>query len=417
MLKTPFLSLSLLAAVAAATLTGLPSSAHAESAGAAAPKRVQVTNLTTSYEPTTLGTEVTVGYTLKNVTAFPRSAQFVRFYLLPQDGGKRALFGRAAVRRLPAGDSLSAKATRRVGQRFVEGDYRVRVCYSRRPQAVCTSTAVTPRAAVTIAPARLTADDGTVAVPVPEMFLPVRQSVRAISRLRAEAPEESARVVLTNTGQARTGALKLAIEAGDTGLPPLLEGRAAEPSTNFEVAATTCKVSLAPGRSCTVDVTRTEGSNPFASDRLVVTGARGAVAGVDLVPPVRFTPSTHDFGDVQVSESATRTYVLHNDSDEDVSVYNGLLSDTDSFYFSFEDDASFTCDDYDPVTLEPLPVPAGGSCTVTVVFEPQSEGDRTAFVALLTTGGPALASMTGTGTPGEAPTEVRPGARSFGVTR
>ncbi|QCW49693.1 hypothetical protein FE634_03440 [Nocardioides dongxiaopingii] len=415
MLKTPLVSLSLLAAVAAATLTGLPSTAAAETAPAAAPKRVQVTNLTTSYAPTALGTEVTVGYTLKNRTAFPRSAQFVRFYLLPQDGSKRALFGRAAVRRLPAGDSLTAKATRRVGQRFVEGDYRVRVCYSRRPQAVCTSTAVTPRAAVTITPARLTPADDVVPVPLPDEFLPEGRSFRDVAGLRAEAPAESARVVLTNTGQARTGALRLAIEAGESNLPPLLARRAADPSTNFEVAATTCTGSLAPGRSCTVDVVRTEGSNPFASDRLVATGARGAVAGVDLVAPVRFAPSSQDFGDVEVSDEALRTFVLHNDSDEDVAVVDGLLSDTDSFYFAFDDD--FTCDDYNLETGAPRPIPAGGSCTVSVVFEPGTVGDHLAFMALLTSGGPALASMTGNGTPGDAPVEVRPGARSFHLAR
>ncbi|WP_134765529.1 hypothetical protein [Nocardioides sp. 1609] len=409
MLKTPFLSLSLLAAVAAATLTGLPSSAHAESAGAAAPKRVQVTNLTTSYEPTTLGTEVTVGYTLKNVTAFPRSAQFVRFYLLPQDGGKRALFGRAAVRRLPAGDSLSAKATRRVGQRFVEGDYRVRVCYSRRPQAVCTSTAVTPRAAVTIAPARLTADDARVVVPL--LATSELPDERTGAGLRAPAPSDSVRVVLTNTGQARTGALRLAIETDESDFPTEARKRAAPPA-GFEVVATTCKVSLAPGRSCTVDVRRTEGSNQLASGRLVLTGARGASTVVDLASPVFIDPSSHDFGEVAVSESVLHTFEAVNDSDQSIQILGGNLDFTNFTYDVFGT-SPFTCAEMESaVGLAP-----GESCTVTVRYAPLTVGEHASSGYLYSSVGAIPFQVSGTGTPGEAPTEVRPGARSFGVTR
>lgn len=356
----------------------------AGAAQAAAADRVVVSAVSATERPTTLGTRVQVSYTLTNGKASQTAPRRVKLLLV--DGDNQRRFGVASVPALKPGAIRTFTTTRLVGPRFVEGDYDTRVCYTRIPGASCATTA---GRTVTIAPARITPDADVVAVPLGD----------------GETQASPRRVVVTNTGQARTGPIALSLE--NPALPDAAQ-EGAVPSTDFAIDSTTC-TGLVPGAQCTIDIARTPESSPTATGRLVIAGARGAVGQVILTSPVRIEPGAHDFGDVAVGSSASKILTLINDSDQTINVPFGTAGDSPAFYFDFYADGSFTCDDG-------VPLPPGGSCTVTVRFDPQSAGSFEAGGTLFTSVGAAPFQLSGTGTPGEGPAPRRAGSSTFGVT-
>ena len=122
-----------------------------------------------------------------------------------------------------------------------------------------------------------------------------------------------------------------------------------------------------------------------------------------VVPPdnrLSIDPAVWDFGTVPVGESASHTFVLHNDTDVDSEGIGGELSDTTNFYYDFS--GPFSC-------LTP-PLPAGGSCTVTVTFMPGAAGsDYSTLMTLFTDLGYEEALITGNSyAPSPAPSAAAP---------
>lgn len=375
-MKTPRALAALSVLTLGASLTAL---ASPPTEAAPAPGRVKVSQVAASAEAAPRGTQVTVSFALANTKANATTTRRVVLSLVDAAGRSHA-FGATYVPPLRSGATRRFTATRPVTD-AVAGDYRVKVCFPKVARGTC---ATTPGAPVSITPAVLTLGSDTVSVPAAS----------------EGNPTPGARLLVTSTGQAPTGALSVALDAVE--VQP--ESRAA--STDFQVAdSTTCGPSLAPGRTCRVDVTRTETSSGSARAVLTVTGTRAPAASVPVVRflDVRLSPSSLDFGDVAVGESRQLTFELVNDSDEEVSTGGDPGSNGD---FSFDFTGPFTC---------LVPVPARSSCTITVRFAPQQMGLSTSTLSIFADETVLTLPVSGTGTPGEAQ-PVRPGAaRGFGT--
>jgi hypothetical protein len=351
--------------------------------------RVEVSKVRVSERPTERGTLVTARYTLTNKKARATPPRRIKLFLVGADGVRQGLPGSTAVPSLPAGASRTFTTARLVGPRIAEGNYFTRVCYTRRPEAPCATTAT---ASVKITPAVLELSDDVLVVPF-------------TAPAQGRAVTDMVRVLVTNTGQAQSGPLSFNLQAVS---PPTARGAEHRaPSTAFTVGASTCEASLAPGQRCRIDIARTADSNPAATAVLAVRGARGAVARGYVVGPVRAVPVLTDFGDVKsFTTSEPRVISLVNQTDGDVGVSFGFV---DSRSFSFDFGApEFTCDDG-------APVPAGGSCSVVVRFAPTEVGAQIASGTLFTTVGSADFFLAGTGLPGEAPTQSRTPRQAWGA--
>jgi hypothetical protein len=162
----------------------------------------------------------------------------------------------------------------------------------------------------------------------------------------------------------------------------------------FAAGASTCGTSLAPGGSCTQQVSFAPGAPGTASGALTVTDdAAGSphsatLSGTGLAPAAfALAPDAHDFGAVVAGESsAPQAFTVTNTGD----VASGTLAASVS-----GSEFRVVGDDCSGSTL-----PAHAACTVGVVFSPTSTGAASDSLRVSgTPGGTATAGLAGTGIP------------------
>ena len=107
------------------------------------------------------------------------------------------------------------------------------------------------------------------------------------------------------------------------------------------------------------------------------------------------SPNPLGFGDVRLGSSKTATVTFANSGTDNTSVTDVTVSGQNAADFAV-DQASLTCAN-NPSGFD---VPAGGSCTVDVVFVPPAAGDRTASLVVTNSSveGTQTLPLTGTGT-------------------
>jgi YD repeat-containing protein len=89
---------------------------------------------------------------------------------------------------------------------------------------------------------------------------------------------------------------------------------------------------------------------------------------IPATPDISVTPSSHDFGDVKINESSSVTVTISNTGDSDLDI--GQLALTGGDFIISSDNCSNTT------------VAADNNCTVTVTFNPQSEGAKNATLSI-----------------------------------
>jgi len=107
------------------------------------------------------------------------------------------------------------------------------------------------------------------------------------------------------------------------------------------------------------------------------------------------TPNPLGFGDVRLGSSKTATVSFANSGTDDTFVTGVAVSGQSAADFTV-DPGSWTCAN----SPSGFDVPAGGSCTVDVIFAPSAAGDRTASLAVTNSSveGAQTLPLTGTGT-------------------
>lgn len=158
---------------------------------------------------------------------------------------------------------------------------------------------------------------------------------------------------VTNTGSTTAGSVT-----------PTLSG-----DTDFSVVSTDC-ADVAPAATCEVVVGFAPGAPGTPVATLSVDGEAVAAPvtsdlSVEVIEAaVLVTPLSADFGDVAVGSSSDITFVYENFTDTDTYITDGDVNEGNGghgFYFPFL--VTDTC-------LGSLAVPAHGTCTVTVRFDP-----------------------------------------------
>ena len=87
-----------------------------------------------------------------------------------------------------------------------------------------------------------------------------------------------------------------------------------------------------------------------------------------ITPDISVAPTSHDFGDVKVNESSSVTVTISNTGGSDLAI--GQLALTDGDFIISSDNCSN------------LTVAASDNCTVTITFEPQTEGAKSATLSI-----------------------------------
>jgi uncharacterized repeat protein (TIGR01451 family) len=111
------------------------------------------------------------------------------------------------------------------------------------------------------------------------------------------------------------------------------------------------------------------------------------------------TPNPLAFGDVQVGSSSTMTVTFSDGGSDDTFISEPLAisgQNPGDFTVNLHNNASTTC----VQSAFGLDVPAGGSCTIEVIFAPSTTGDRSASLVLANSSvdGTQTLALTGTGT-------------------
>ena len=149
---------------------------------------------------------------------------------------------------------------------------------------------------------------------------------------------------------------------------------------------------LAPGASCTVTVAFAPTATGAQAAQLALTAseasATAALAGTGIPPAaLAFTPTSNNFGTVDVGSSASATFTLTNGGGQTSSAITTSLLGTNATELSITSDAC------NGKTLAP-----GASCSVAVTFAPTSFGGKSATLqASAGVGGTTVASLSGTG--------------------
>jgi hypothetical protein len=153
-----------------------------------------------------------------------------------------------------------------------------------------------------------------------------------------------------------------------------------------------CPESLTEGQSCDIQVSFTPTAKGSASGKLSVTDNATdglqtvALSGTGTV--VELSPIGVTFGDQKVgTKSAPVPVKLTNDGKTSLSVSQVRISGADEEDFSQTNNCGSS-------------VPAGGSCTIKVVFKPTVTGQRSAKLTISDDGGgsPQAVTLSGTGT-------------------
>jgi len=173
-----------------------------------------------------------------------------------------------------------------------------------------------------------------------------------------------------------------------------------------------CGFSLAVGASCAVRLTFTPNTTGQRSATLnISTSARGGRESVSLNgtgvaaadPSANVSASSLSFGNQPVgTASGTLTATLANSGSAALSVSSIAVTGANAGDFA----ETNTCGSS---------VAAGGSCTISVTFDPMASGSRTASVSIsdnATAGSPQTISLSGTGTVAAA--SLSPASLSFG---
>lgn len=190
-------------------------------------------------------------------------------------------------------------------------------------------------------------------------------------------------VTVTNSGGASTGPVTITVTGSDF--------------EDFVYTDNTCAgVSLAGGASCTVKV-KFGGIYPGAKEATFTANADNGgpatapLTGTTLAPAsIAISPNPHNFGAVEIGETATKEFTVTNNGGATSAVMNVNLGG--SSWFSLLDN-----------TCSPSGLAAGGSCTFKVQFLPLTADSNTATVSV--TGaptGPVVVNLSGSGaTPAE----------------
>jgi len=168
--------------------------------------------------------------------------------------------------------------------------------------------------------------------------------------------------------------------------------------SDFAFASDTCVTRvIAPGASCTIDLTFTPGDAGARSATMTISdnglGSPHTVslAGTGVAPVGSVTPVSIDFGTVTVgTTSAHRTATLTNtgDSGENLLLTSETITGANAADFAF---AGATC-----ITS---PVAPGTSCTIDLTFSPGAVGAQSATLTISDNGlgSPHTVSLAGTG--------------------
>jgi len=200
---------------------------------------------------------------------------------------------------------------------------------------------------------------------------------------------------LTNTGDVATSNLTIWIE------PPLHD---------FSITSNTCPMggSLGGGVACSISVTFTPTATGQQVTSLRASATEGGTVSSSLSgagttqAALAITPSTYDYGNVIVNQSATTTFTVRNTGGAPSGILQMQLGDKTNFAIT-----SDGCSNH--------ALAGSGTCDVTVKFQPTTPGGKsTSLSAQANPGGTATASLTGNGL-GPAVLELTPASFDFGL--
>ncbi|MEO7057035.1 MAG: choice-of-anchor D domain-containing protein [Caldimonas sp.] len=207
----------------------------------------------------------------------------------------------------------------------------------------------------------------------------------------------------------------------NTGNADLTTATIAVSGTGFAIAGTsTCPLTLAPGTSCTINVSFLASAiGNFTGTLRVTSNADGSPHTVALtgtgttaaVPILTWSPATTalDFGMVSSGEiSATQSVILKNEGPGGAQIAFLNAVGPDSFAFSVD---AGTC----PIGS---PLFEGATCRIDIRFAPGSAGAKRASVQVASSGSfPPQLSLSGTGLSGPGPgVSTSVGSLDFGST-
>jgi|GEM_PF-1458478 len=200
---------------------------------------------------------------------------------------------------------------------------------------------------------------------------------------------------LTNTGDVATSNLTILLD------PPLHD---------FAITSNTCPMggSLGGGVACSISVTFTPTTTGQQVTSLRASATEGGTVSSSLSgagttqAALAITPSTYDYGNVIVNQSATTTFTVRNTGGATSGILQMQLGDQTNFAIT-----SDACSNH--------ALAGSGTCDVTVKFQPTTPGGKsTSLSAQATPGGTATASLTGNGL-GPAVLELTPASFDFGL--
>lgn len=180
---------------------------------------------------------------------------------------------------------------------------------------------------------------------------------------------------------------------GDANLAITSIGLSGANAASFRIAANTCGSTLAPGRSCEIDVAFTPAASGNATATLSVVDNAGtqsaALDGAGTVlstPQADLSPTSVSFGNVNVgATSVAQTFTLKNAGNAVLPITSVSITGTNASLFVIN---SNTCGSS---------LSAGGTCTIGVYFKPSVVGSATATLSIVNSVGTQTSTVTGTG--------------------
>ena len=168
------------------------------------------------------------------------------------------------------------------------------------------------------------------------------------------------------------------------------------PSSVFTVASTTCTTSLAAGASCTYKIefapiaagaqTATFSVTDDAGTQTASLTGMGATPTAPPAPAAALTPSSADFGSVNVgSSSAAKTFTLANAGTAALPITSVAITGANASAFTLGTNGCGS-------TLA-----AGASCAISISFKPTAAGSDAATLTVIDSVGTQTSSLTGTG--------------------
>jgi subtilisin family serine protease len=227
-------------------------------------------------------------------------------------------------------------------------------------------------------------EDSRDGIPNPPRITPRINLARALKRLAPADTAPNIQVAPTsydfgNVTIGESPTVTVTIE--NTGDSDLKLGQLNLAGTDFAIRNDNCSnTAVTAGNTCTIKVTfapQTEGaknatlsipSNDSDTATATVTLTGNGIAAVVLVPDISITPTSHDFGDVEVGESPSVTVTISNTGDSDLELGQLNLAGTD---FAIRND-----------NCANTAVTAGNTCTIKVSFAPQTEGAKNATLSI-----------------------------------